>query len=116
MEAWIKRPDIDPTVARQVQARVKFVFDRISDTGHLAGKAIFAKLNGVEDLWEAKVNVGNRAVRIFGGFAPGDRICLTFTLDGKKRQSLPTKEYKRYERMVREHVAQVTGGKGVSRS
>lgn len=97
-----------------MRAKVAFVFDHIEATGPLAGKAFFAKVNGVDGLWEAKVNLGNRAVRIFAGFAPGGRICLTTVLDGKKRQTLPTKEYKRYERMVKEHVELIR--KGVARS
>jgi len=116
VEAWIENPDQNPAMALKLKKRIAFVFGRLVDAGHLAGDDYFAKLNAVDDLWEAKIDVGNRAVRIFGDVAPGRRIFLTKVHDGKKRRSLPTKDYKMYERMVKEHVASVTGGKGVARS
>ena len=102
-------------MAAKLQRRIDHVFSRIEDAGPWAGDDYLAKIKGVDDLWEAKVDVGNRATRIFGDVAPGSRIVLTKVLDGKKRQSLQTKDYQQYERMVKEHVDAVTGGKGVAR-
>ncbi len=107
VELWAGSPDSNPAEAAKIRARLQFVLNRIEATGHLAGDRYLKKLNGVDDLWEIRVDVANRAIRIFGGFAPNRRLCLTTVLDGKKKRSLATKEYQRIARTVKEHVSKV---------
>jgi len=96
--------------------RIRYVFDRIELAGPLAGDKFFKKIKGVQDLWEVRLEVGNRAIRIFGGIAAGRRICLTKVLDGKKRGSLPTKEYQRLADAVKNHVNKTNERGEVGRS
>jgi Gp49-like protein DUF891 len=105
--AWADCPDPDPAQARQIDKKMVYAFDRIEDAGPRAGDKFFKKIRGVPDLHEVRLEVGNRAIRIFGGIASGGRICLTKVLDGKKKDSLRTEEYRRHARIVKEHVDNV---------
>jgi hypothetical protein len=107
VERWAEKPDPHPAEAARIKAKLLYVLKRIEATGHLAGDKFFKKINGVDDLWEVRLEVANRAIRIFGSFAPGGRLCLTVVLDGKKTRSLATKEYQRIARVVASHVKDV---------
>ena len=91
---------LDTLTNKQVE-KVFFVLDLIENFDIVPSK-FFKKLEGTDDIWEARIQYGNNIFRLFGFFVGSDLIILNHAFT-KKTQKTPGKEIKTAEYRKKEY-------------
>ncbi len=93
---------LDSLSEKQVE-KVFFVLDLIEQFSVVPRK-YFKKLQGTDDIWEARVRYGNNIFRLLGFFDSNELVILNHAFT-KKTQKTPRKEIKKAEQRKKSYFS-----------
>ena len=93
---------LDSLSEKQVE-KVFFVLDLIEQFPVVPRK-FFKKLEGTDDIWEARIQYGNNIFRLLGFFEGSELVILNHAFT-KKTQKTPRKEIKKAEQRKKDYFS-----------
>jgi phage-related protein len=93
---------LDSLSEKQVE-KVFFVLDFIEHF-HVVPRKFFKKLEGADDIWEARIQYGNNIFRLLGFFDGSELVILNHAFT-KKTQKTPRKEINKAEQRKKDYFS-----------